>query len=179
MNEGKISVRYSKALFLSAKDKGLVEQVRKDMLYLLQLTSLEEVKELLISPVIENTVKKNALEALLQDKIGELSMNMVRLTVNNNRDMFLPGIARSYIKAADIFNGVTKATLTTASDISDAIKKKIVKLIEEGLKTKVDLEEIVDPGITGGFMLKVEDTFIDGSVNSQLRKIKKELKEDL
>lgn len=179
MNEGKISVRYSKALFLTAKEKGIVEQVRDDMLYLLKLTSLEEVKDLLVSPVIENAVKRSALAALLKDNIGELSMNMVQLTVNNNREVFLPGIARSYIDEADKFNGVTKATLTTAYDISETLKRNIISLIENGLSTKVDMEEIVDPEITGGFMLKVEDTFIDGSVKSQLRKIRKELKEDL
>ncbi len=179
MNEGKISVRYSKALFLTAKEKGSVEQVRDDMLYLLKLTSLEEVKDLLVSPVIQNAVKRSALAALLKDNIGELSMNMVQLTVNNNREVFLPGIARSYIDEADKFNGITKATLTTAYDIGDTLKTNIISLIEKGLGTRVDMEEIVDPEITGGFMLKVEDTFIDGSVKSQLRKIRKELKEDL
>lgn len=179
MNEGKISVRYSKALFLTAKEKGSVEQVRDDMLYLLKLTSLDEVKDLLVSPVIANAVKRSALAALLKDNIGELSMNMVQLTVNNNREVFLPGIARSYIDQADKFNGVTKATLTTAYDISDTLKANIISLIEKGFSTRVDMEEIVDPEITGGFMLKVEDTFIDGSVKSQLRKIRKELKEDL
>ena len=179
MNESKISTRYSKALFLSAREKGIVEQVREDMLYLLQLTALEEVRDLIVSPIIENSVKLSALTALLKDKIGELSMSLVALTVNNNREMFLPGISRSYIEAADKFNGITKASLTTASGISDSVKKKIIKLIETGMSTRVDMEEILDPGITGGFMLKVEDTFIDGSVKSQLREIRKELKEDI
>lgn len=179
MNEGKISVRYSKALFLTAREKGLVDKVREDMLYLLELTSLEDVKDLLNSPVIENSLKKNALNALLKGKIEELSINMVNLTVSNNREMFLQGIARSYIQAADEFNGITRATLTTAKNISEKLKKEIVKLIEVGLDTRVDMAELVDPSISGGFMLKVEDLFIDGSVKSQLRKIRKQLKEDL
>jgi F-type H+-transporting ATPase subunit delta len=179
MNEGKISVRYSKALFLTAREKGLVDKVREDMLYILELTSLEDVKELLLSPVVENSVKKNALNALLKDKIDELSVKMVNLTVNNNREMFLQGIARSYIQEADRFNGITRATLTTAREISERVKKDIVALIEKGLDTRVDMAELVDPSITGGFMLKVEDLLIDGSVKSQLRKIRKQLKEDL
>jgi len=179
MNEGKISHRYSKALFLSAEENGMVDQVREDMVYLLELTFIDEVRDLLVSPVIENTIKINALTALLKDKVGELSMSLVNLSVNNNREMFLPGIARSYIDAADKFNGITKATLTTASDISKSVKNDIVELIEKGLNTKVQMEEVIDPAITGGFILKVEDTFIDGSVKSQLRKINKELKEDL
>lgn len=179
MNEGKISVRYSKALFLTAREKDIVDIVREDMLYLLQLTSIDEVKDLIVSPVIENAVKKDALAALLKGKIGELSMNMVNLTVSNNREMFLQGIARSYIDAADKFKGITKATLTTASDISESVKKDIRELISKSTTTRVDMNEIIDPEITGGFLLKVEDTFIDGSVRTQLRKIRKELKEDI
>ena len=149
------------------------------MLYILELTSLEDVKDLLLSPVVENSVKRNALNALLKDKIEELSINMVNLTVSNNREMFLQGIARSYIREADRFNGITRATLTTAGEISENVKKDIVALIEKGLDTRVNMAELVDPAITGGFMLKVEDLFIDGSVKSQLRKIRKQLKEDL
>lgn len=179
MNEGKISVRYSKALFLTAREKNLVDKVREDMLYILELASLEDVKYLLLSPVIENSVKKNALNALLKGKIEDLSMDLVNLTVNNNREMFLQGIARSYIRAADEFNGITRATLTTAKDVSEKVKKEIVNFIEKGLDTRVDMAELVDSSITGGFMLRVEDLFIDGSVKSQLRKIRKQLKEDL
>lgn len=179
MNEGKISVRYSKALFLSAKDKGIVNEVRQDMDYLLELCSLEDVKGLLDSPIIQNPVKRKTLKALLENNIGELSLNLVSLTVDNNRESFLPGIARSFINQADQYNGITKTTLTTASEISDPIKTDIRDLIEKGMNTTVVMEEIIDPDITGGFMLKVEDTFIDGSVKTQLRKIEKKLKEDI
>ena len=149
------------------------------MVYLLELTSIGEVKDLLLSPVIENAVKRNALTALLKDRVGELSMNLVILTVNNNRESFLPGIARSYIDAADKYNGITKASLTTAAEISESVKRDIISLIEKGFNTRVEMSELIDPDITGGFMIKVEDTFIDGSVKSQLRKIRKELKEDI
>lgn len=179
MNEGKISNRYSKALFLSAKDKGIVNQVRQDMDYLLELFSLKDVKGLLDSPVIQNPVKRKTLKALLENNIGELSLNLVTLTVDNNRETFLPGIARSFIDLADEYNGITKTTLTTASEISESVKKDIRDLVEKGMNTTVVMKEIIDPDITGGFMLKVEDTFIDGSVKTQLRKIEKELKEDI
>ena len=34
------------------------------------------------------------------------------------------------------------------------------------------MEEMIDPDITGGFMLQVEDTFIDGSVKTSAQKDK-------
>lgn len=179
MNEGIISVRYAKALFLTAKEKGIINEIKDDMLYILELTAMQEVRDLLISPVIQNSVKRSAMKALLKGNTSDITMNLAILTVNNNREMFLPAIARSYIQSANKFNGITKAILTTAAEISDSVKANIRELIEKGLNTRVELDEIIDADITGGFLLKVEDTFIDGSVKSQLRKIKKELKEEI
>ena len=48
-------------------------------------------------------------------------------------------------------------------------------LIASAFKTKVELKESVDKEIIGGFILKVNDNFIDASVRNKLRKIKKEL----
>ncbi len=179
MNEGIVSVRYAKALFLSAKEKGKIDELKKDMLFILELSSMKEVQDMLSSPVIANPVKRSALVALLEGRVSDLCLNLVVLSVNNNREMFLPSIARSYIKSADKHNGITLATLTTATEISDSVKDSIRDLIEKSLSTRVEMNEVLDPDITGGFMLKIEDTFIDGSVKTQLRKIKKELKEEL
>ncbi len=179
MNEGIISVRYAKALFLSAKEKGKIEELKNDMLFILELNSFKEVQDMLSSPIIENPVKRSALLALLNGRVSDLCVNLVNLCVNNNREIFLPSIARSYIKSADKHNGITLATLTTASEISVSVTNSIRDLIENSLSTKVEMDEVLDSDITGGFMLKVEDTFIDGSVKTQLRKIRKELKEEL
>ncbi len=179
MNESKISVRYSKALFLSARERGIVNKVREDMVLLLEISLIEEVRDLITSPVIQNSIKRDALKEIFKNSVEDITLNLILLTVANNRESFLPGIARSLIDRADKFNGVTKATLTTAVAISDTVKQRIISLIEKSLNTTVDLAEKQDPGITGGFMLKVEDTFVDGSVKSQLRKIKKQITEEL
>ncbi|MCD4769793.1 MAG: F0F1 ATP synthase subunit delta, partial [Bacteroidales bacterium] len=103
----------------------------------------------------------------------------IPVTAENNREAFLPSNAKSFIDRAERFNGITKVTINTAIHVSDSLRQSIAGLIEKSLSTSVDLKEKQDPGITGGFMLKVEDTFIDGSVKSQLRKIKKQITEEI
>lgn len=178
MNESKISVRYAKALFMSASEKGIVDRVREDMEYILLLSSLEDVRELLESPVIANSVKRETLRLLVKERVHELTYNLVNLTINNNRDSYLAGISRSYIDRADRFNGITRAKLTTAVALDSALLDRIKELLETGMKSRVHFQEGIDPGVIGGFLLQVEDNFIDGSVRTQLRKIKKELKKE-
>jgi F-type H+-transporting ATPase subunit delta len=60
--------------------------------------------------------------------------------------------------------------------VDEETKKQIADLIAEAFKTKVELKEVVDRDIIGGFILKAEDNYIDASVRNKLRKIEKELK---
>ncbi|MCD4769907.1 MAG: ATP synthase F1 subunit delta, partial [Bacteroidales bacterium] len=144
MNESKISVRYSKALFLLTREKGIVDKVRKDMILLLEISALEDVRDLITSPIIQNSIKKDALTEIFKDSVEDTTYNMILLTVANNREAFLPGIARSFIDRADRFNGITKVTLTTAIHVSDSLRQSIAVLIEKSLSTSVDLKEKQD-----------------------------------
>ncbi len=175
MNESKIAVRYSKALFLSAKDKGQIKEVRDDMLFVLKLSAMDDFRDVIQSPVITNEKKKQIMTALFKDNVSDISFSLITLTVNNNRESFLPGIARCYIDRADEHKGITKVTLKTPIAISEKNRNSFIKIIERDLNTKADLEEIVDEEIAGGYILKVEDLYVDASLKTQLRKIRKEL----
>ncbi|MEZ5000237.1 MAG: ATP synthase F1 subunit delta [Bacteroidales bacterium] len=175
MNDSKISVRYAKALFLSAVEKGVVDEVRSDMEYILLLTQNQDVRDLIDSPVVSNPVKRKALTALIKGNVNELTLNLAMLAINNNRESHLAGISRAYIDNADRHNGITKAKLTTVMPLGKEITDSVKKMLEESTGTKIILQQESDPDITGGFLLRVEDLFIDGSVRTQLRKIKKEL----
>jgi F-type H+-transporting ATPase subunit delta len=73
------------------------------------------------------------------------------------------------------YNGITESLLTTAVKVDPLIKKQVSDLIANLFKTKVDLKENIDETIIGGFILKVDDSFIDASIRNKLRKIRKEL----
>lgn len=175
MNESKISVRYSKALFLSAKEKGQIKEVRNDMLFVLKLSAMDDFRDVIESPVITNEKKRQVMTALFKENVSDISFSLITLTVNNNRESFLAGIARCYIDRADEHEGITKVKLKTHVPISEKNRYSFIKIIERDLDTKADLEEIVDKEIAGGYILKVEDLYVDASLRTQLRKIRREL----
>jgi F-type H+-transporting ATPase subunit delta len=59
--------------------------------------------------------------------------------------------------------------------VNESIRKEIKELITTIFKTKVELTETVDTEIIGGFILKVNDNYIDASVKTKLRRIRKGL----
>lgn len=176
MNDGKISVRYARALFLSALDRKILDRVYADMALISELCSLPEFRELLESLIVLPSKKNEIIQGTIGDKIDEITASLIRLVVKNGRESFLPGIAREFVRSTKEYRGITESVLTTAVRVDEETRKQITDLIAETFKTKVELKEVVDKEIIGGFILKAEDNYIDASVRTKLRKIEKELK---
>ncbi len=176
MNESKISVRYSKALFESAVEKKVLDRVYQDMIFILEVCSIAEMKDFLENPVVRPSKKTEILGKVFEGSLNDLTASLIKLVVNKGREAFLPGIARVFISQTKEYRGITESVLTTAVKVDERIRKQIIALITGIFKTKVELKEVVDKEIIGGFVLRVEDNLMDSSVRTKLRKIEKELK---
>jgi F-type H+-transporting ATPase subunit delta len=176
MNHSKISIRYSRALFELALEKKLLDKVKRDMIFIAEVCTLPEVKEFLKSPVIVPSKKTTILHNILGKDLDKITLSLIDLVVRNGRELFLPDIARAFIHQTKEHNGITESVLTTAVKVDDKIRNDIVDLIAGVFTTKVELKEVIDQDIIGGFILRIEDNYIDASVKNKLRKIEKELK---
>ena len=175
MNDSKISVRYSRALFQLALEKKILDQVNQDMILISEVCKAPEAKEFLHSPVIYPSKKEAILHKMFGDNIQKITLSLIDLIVKNGRESYIPAIAREFIHETKKFKGITESVLTTAVKVDDKIKKEITDLVSEVFNTKIELEENIDPEIVGGFILRVDDNYIDASIRNKLRKIKKEL----
>jgi F-type H+-transporting ATPase subunit delta len=176
MNDSKISVRYSKALFDSAVEKNMLEEVYNDMLFVSDICGMPEIQELLRNPVILPSKKKKIFNAVFGDNISDETMSLIDLVIMNGRESFLPAIARVFLHTTLKHRGITESVLTTAVKLNSKLRKQVTDLISKVFETEVKLEEKTDPGIIGGFILRIEDNYMDASIRNKLRKIEKELK---
>jgi F-type H+-transporting ATPase subunit delta len=176
MNDSKISVRYSRALFQSALEKKILDKVNQDMIFISEICKFPDTKEFLQSPIIPPSKKTTIFHNMLGSNVEKITLSLIDLVVKNGRESHIPAIARVFISETMKHKGVTKSVLTTAVKIDVKIRKQITDLISEVFKTKVELEEKIDTGIIGGFILRVDDNYIDASIKNKLRKIRKELK---
>jgi len=175
MNDSKISVRYSRALFELAVEKKLLDKISEDMIFISEICKIPQVKEVLDSPIIRPLKKTTILQSILEKNIEKTTLSLVNLLIKNGRESYLPAVARVFRDETLKYKGITETFLITAVPVGDALKKLISELISSEFKTKVELRENIDKEIIGGFILKVNDNYIDGSVRSKLRKIRKEL----
>jgi F-type H+-transporting ATPase subunit delta len=175
MNDSKISVRYSRALFQTAVEKKLLDKVYQDMNFIAELCRIDEVKEILASPIIVPSKKKSILSGLLEKNVEKITLSLVELLIKNGREDYLPAVARVFRDETLKYRGITQTSLITAVPVNDITRKQISNLVSSVFKTKVELNESVEKEIIGGFILKVNDSYIDASVKTKLRKVRKGL----
>ena len=125
--------------------------------------------------MIPPSKKSMIFHKIFDGNIEDITLSLIDLVVTNGRESFLPAIARVFIHDTLKYKGITESMLTTAVRIDEKIKKQISDLISDIFKTRVDLHTIVEPGIVGGFILQVDDNYIDASIRNKLRRVKKEL----
>jgi F-type H+-transporting ATPase subunit delta len=175
MNDSKISVRYSRAIFQSALENKILDKVNQDMIFISEICKIDETREFLHSPIIPPSKKEDIFHKMLEGNVEKITISLIDLIVKNGRESFIPAIARNFIYETKKYKGITDSVLTTAVKVDDKVKNQITSLISDIFKTKVDLKENIDPEIIGGFILQIDDSYIDASIKSKLRKIKKEL----
>ncbi len=72
MNESRISVRYSRALFQSALENKILERINQDMILIKDVCTNPEVKEFLSNPVIRPSKKTEILHSCLAKDLHKL-----------------------------------------------------------------------------------------------------------
>jgi F-type H+-transporting ATPase subunit delta len=176
MNESKISVRYARALFESALEKKMLDTVYDDMRFVSEVSASVEMKDILRNPVIPSSRKHAIFKSVFGNNVSSLTMGMINLVVRNGRENYIPSIARAFRRDTLKYRGITEAVLTTAVKVAPGIKEQIAGLISKVSGTKVEMKEVIDKNIIGGFILKIDDSYLDASIRNKLNRIEKELK---
>lgn len=175
MNDSKISVRYAKALYESALEKGILDNVRDDMVDVQALSLVPDFQKLLLSPVIKESKKNKIIEVLLSEKVHSLTLSFMSLLIRNGREQYIPAIARNFSELYRSHKGIRSATFITAAPVSDAVKSRVEKVIEEAIKSPVEMKTESNEDLIGGFIIRIENRQYDASVASSLKRVKKEL----
>jgi F-type H+-transporting ATPase subunit delta len=169
-----IAQRYAKSVFDLALELKMEEAVKTDMELVLSVCrSNKDFMLLLTSPVIRTDKKEKILHTLFNDKVCELTMRFLNIITRKKREKYIGNIAEEYIQIYKKFKNIITVRFESAQPISDAIRKKIIRLMEEQTHGTIELIEDVKKELIGGFVLNYEGYKYDASIACQLQKLKK------
>lgn len=168
--------RYAQAAFELASERGELESWREGLKKMAELTTNEELMALLQDPRIPFDAKKTLLQKGLGD-IHPLVFNLAVLLVSKGILFRSPDIFQQYNNLLDAHRGVERAKVTTALPLGAEEEEVVSRRLGEIVDRKVVIDGQVNPSIIGGFIARIGDTLIDGSIRQKLESLKKNLVE--
>lgn len=175
MRNPKLGNRYAKALFDFAHERDQVEVVYQDLMTMRKvLSETPELLEVLNSPVIPEAKKHAIFTNVFKEVIGETLFSFLDIIIKKKREPMLCSICDEFEKYYNEEHKLKIVTLTSASKLSDELVEKIRAMLMEEVHYDIRIDQVVNPAIIGGVILKMDDFFFDASVVSKINKLKQE-----
>lgn len=176
MPNTRLADRYAKSLLDLAAERDQLEIAYADMKYLQAVCKVStDFVNLLRSPIVNADQKNKILNAITTSKVGELTQAFTVLLVKKGRESALPEIADAFIAQYNSLKGIHQVSLTTAVELSDALKQSIEQKVKaENKFATIELTTKVDESLIGGFVLEFNNNLVDASIARDLRDIKKQ-----
>jgi len=175
MRDSRAALRYAKAILDLAKDSNIESKVNEDMLLVSStISENHDLDVMLRSPIIKAKVKQNVLNSLFENKVNDLTLGVFQLLLENKRLDILYPVAKQYTIIYDYLKSIEIATVITAVSITKELEDQVLVKILKLTGHKATIENIVNPAILGGFILRVGDLQYDASIFNHLNKLKKE-----
>lgn len=167
-----IAKRYAQALYLYAQDKKEdVQQELNDANALIHDSA--ELSAFVKSPLISRQRKEAAIAKILEkNKTSKSVIQFFQLLARKKR-LDLIGLITTLFNAkiAEANNQVS-AELISAEKLADSKVTSISDMLSKKLHKELLLHTTVDPSIKGGIIIKIGSQMLDGSIQSQLERIR-------
>ena len=178
MDNGRISVRYARALFQTAQEQGCEAAVYDGLTRLAHncLLAISQFNEVLADPIVAQEEKVKLMEMAVGEPLHDCLKQFIAFVAEQKREdkMFL--IAMKYMEMYREKHGILSTQVTTATELTEASYDKIKAFIKQTFNADAEMEVHIDPSLIGGFILDIENTRMDASVAGQLNALKNKLK---
>lgn len=182
MSNRTAAARYARALLdVALQEKTDLAQIESDIAAIVNLfASHETAKKVLLNPAVPAPKKGAAVSAITkQAGISPVVSKLLVMLAERDRLVLLPDLLATFRDLVMAHQKVLRAEVTSALELSadrvDAIQRRLAEVTGR----TVLLTARVDPALVGGMVARVGSTVYDGSVTTQLQKMRARLAEGL
>lgn len=174
MSRFAVSTRYAVSLLEDSVEKNLLAKVAVDIeLINSTFAASKELRRIMANPIISVEKKKNILNDLFSEKVTDEVLKFLYMILNKGREDLYFDITDRFIELKNLKEGIVNVLITSAVELDNSQKDKIINRLEVFTNKKVKAEFKIDSSIIGGFIAKIGDTIIDASIFHQLERLKK------
>ena len=171
------AARYARALFDVALKESDPVRIERDLTSFAELmSSNSELHAALTNPAIPTSAKRQIVETLgARLDAAPPARKLLLLLADRDRLAIVPDLLAVYRERLMEHQQVVRAEVTTATPLPPDRATQIQQKLAALTGRKVDMRTSVDPSIIGGVVTRIGSTVYDGSIATQLTKLKERL----
>ena len=169
-----VARRYAAGIFQLAEEENAIETWRAELARLEELLQDDVLVAAFQNPAV-GVSRRMQLAQLLKPELRPETENLLRLLVEHYRTGEIHRIRQEFERLADEASGIVHASVATAIELDADDRKRFEQALATKLGRKVTVEFTTDPEIVGGATIQIGDHLIDGTVRTQLARLRQEL----
>jgi F-type H+-transporting ATPase subunit delta len=169
-----LAERYAGALVDVALENKQADQVKQELsAFAAMVRESAELQAFLANPSIARASKHAAIEQIVARMGASRTLrNYLFVIVDQRRAGLLVEIEQAFSRLLDARQGITQAAVTSASALTDAERAELVAVLGKLTGEKVQAQFGTDPALIGGAVVRIGSTIYDGSVRTQLERMR-------
>ena len=169
-----VARRYAAGIFQLAQEENTTDTWRAELSKLDELLQDDILVAAFQNPAV-GVKRRMELARLLAPELKPETENLLRLLVEHHRTRYIHEIREAFEQLADEASGIVHATVATAIDLDPDDRRRYEEALARKLDRKVNVTFLTDPEIVGGATIQIGDHLVDGTVRTQLARLRQEL----
>ena len=176
MRDRKVAGRYAEALLRTAKPAGTLAACAESYAGVLEvMAASRDLVIFLDSPQVREQEKKAVLGKVFGPRLEPVLMDFFNLLIDRNRIELLRDIGEVFAGLVEADGGLVRARVVTAIALPSDLETKLRDKLAHVTGKSVILDKKVDPAVLGGVCVTLGDRIIDGTVRTNLDRLRKTL----
>ncbi|UNG18688.1 F0F1 ATP synthase subunit delta [Stutzerimonas zhaodongensis] len=167
---------YAKAAFEFASAAGRIDAWSGMLSLAAVAVDVPQVAELLKNPRLTSENKVQTLVQLFGSDIDEAFRNFVSTLGDNDRLDVLPTIRELFEELKAEAEKTLDVEVQTAFELTSAQLQTLAAALSKRLDRTVNPQQVVNPALIGGVVIRAGDVVVDGSVRGKLSQLAESLK---
>lgn len=170
--------RYARALLELSRRRGDLKGTHLDLESIARAFERDpRARRFFEAPNISRAEKESFLEKRWKPKLDRNVYGLLMVLLRRRRFDHLVAIAAEFHKLAEDAQGITRAVVRTAVPISSGQADALTQALNRRTGRKVTLSREVDPALIGGMAISLDHKVIDGTLATELWRIRRQLRE--
>jgi F-type H+-transporting ATPase subunit delta len=176
MIEGRLSRRYTRALFQLAREAGAEERIGQEIDQFFSVYNGSDLQKVLINPTFAVPARKKILAQVTQSQqLSALTVKFLSLLLERDRLVELAGIVSCYRRLLNEAKGRVEAKVVSTGALDPAMVEQLRERLRGLAGKEVLLQQETNPSLLGGLWVELEGKVYDGSIRTQLEKMKQRI----